>query len=105
MPDDWVVIAYRKICDADRQAIEAGNLLPRRFELHTGLIEPTARNLFRSYAESPQVLAVELYGPAGLVARYDALVELTTRRLMGTVSDLLVSRLIDAYLQACNHQN
>jgi len=72
----WVVIAYRKICEGDRAAVVAGRMLPRRFELHTGLKEDEARTLFQTYKTSTQVLAVEIYGEGGLVDRHDLLVEL-----------------------------
>lgn len=72
----FTVIAYRKLCGADRQAADSGALLPRRFELHTTLNESEARTLFGLYQVSPQVLAVELYGPLGLLDRSDLLVNL-----------------------------
>lgn len=73
----WMVIAYRKICDADVTALKNDHLLPRRFELHQGLSEIHARRLFDIYKQSSQVLAVELYSVEGLVARHDCLMRLS----------------------------
>jgi hypothetical protein len=75
----YTIIAYRKICESDRSAIAAGHLLPRRFELHTNLSEQDARSLFTTYGDSPQVLAVEVYGPGGLLDRRDLLLDLVAR--------------------------
>lgn len=87
---NWMVIAYRKICEADLIAQERKLLLPRRFELHQGLPEAEARRIFDLYKQSPQILAAELYGTAGLIDRHDPLMDLA--RLDASGSD---------YLRAC----
>ncbi len=73
----FTVIAYRKICKADRKSIETGGLLPKRFELCTNLTHDDAHSIFQVFTESPQILAVELYDNNGLIKRHDLLIELT----------------------------
>ena len=93
----FMIIAYRKICDADIAALTNNHLLPRRFELHQGLSEIHARRLFDIYKQSPQVLAVELYSGDGLVDRHDCLVRLQQIHFSETevISAILAPKGID----------